>query len=99
MQVYRLLGTLNTFLRRQVLVSELLALGWALKDRNEESDIVTKHKVKLQLEGEGTLLLDASFSGEPEDITPFLDYLDTHSIHYALDLFGDSARLVRRFIK
>ena len=99
MQVYRLLGTLNTQLQRRLLVGALLSCGWELTFSDEDDDALKHKNIQLNIEGEGCILLDASFKGKPEDISSLLDCLDMHPIHYSLDLFGDSARLVRRFIK
>lgn len=99
MQIYRLLGTLNTKQQRKLLVGEFLACGWELTFSHDDDDGLKYKNIQLNVEGEGTMLLDASFKGKPEDISSLLDCLDMHPIHYSLDLFGDSARLVRRFIK
>lgn len=99
MQIYRLLGVLNTQLQRNVLVEKLQSFGWELMFSNEDDDALKHKDIKLNIEGEGTLLLNASFTGKPEDILSLLDCLDKCAIHYSLDLFGDSARLVRRFVK
>lgn len=99
MQVYRLLGTLQTTLLRKVLVARLIACGWAQKTVNDDEDLLRQHNIQLRIEGEGTVLLDASFKGKPEDVSLLLTSLNLLQIHYALDLFGDSARLVRRFVK
>lgn len=99
MQVYRLLGTLTTRLHRKLLVGKLQSYGWELTFSNEDDDALKHKGIQLNLEGEGTLLLNAGFTGKPEDISSLLDCLDSCPIHYSLDLFGDSARLVRRFIK
>lgn len=99
MQIYRLLGTLNSQLQRKLLVKELLSCGWEVTFSKEDEDALKYKNIQLNIEGEGTMLLDASFKGKPEDISSLLDCLDMHPVHYSLDLFGDSARLVRRFIK
>ncbi|SIS75869.1 hypothetical protein [Neptunomonas antarctica] len=99
MQIYKLLGTVQTQQKRQVLVSGLIASGWERSVHNEDEDQLSLGRVRLHLEGESTLLLDAGFTGKPEDITCLIETLDKHPVHYSLDLFGDSARLVRRFIK
>lgn len=99
MQIYRLLGTLNTQLQRKVLVGKLQSFGWELVFSNEDDDGLKHKGVKLNIEGEGTLLLNAGFTGKPEDISSLLGCLDRCATHYSLDLFGDSARLVRRFVK
>jgi len=50
------------------------------------------------------ILLRASYAGEPLSIQPLIDTLarladgESISLEYSLDLFGDAARLVRRFI-
>ncbi|BBB30063.1 hypothetical protein [Neptunomonas japonica] len=99
MQTYRLLGTVNLPLERDSIVSQLVLSGWNLLIHSEDEDVLKKDRIQLNLQGEGTLLLDASFKGMPEDISELVGCFDKHSGHYALDLFGDSARLVRRFIK
>ncbi|WP_028468806.1 hypothetical protein [Neptunomonas japonica] len=99
MQAYRLLGTANLPLERDSIVSQLVLTGWNLLIHSEDEDVLKKGRIQLNLQGEGTLLLDASFKGKPEDISELVSCFDKHSGHYALDLFGDSARLVRRFIK
>ena len=99
MQIYRLLGTINASLERCALVKKLTLSGWVLLAQDDNEDSLKKERVQLSVEGESTLLLDASFKGEPADISELLSFLDQYSNHYALDLFGDSARLVRRFIK
>lgn len=99
MQAYRLLGAVTSSLERNSIVSQLTLSGWVLLTQNEDEDVLKKDSIQLSLQGEGTLLLDASFKGEPEDISELVSCFDKHSGHYALDLFGDSARLVRRFIK
>ena len=99
MQIYRLLGTLNTSLERKVLVGKLQSYGWELMHSKEDDDGLEHKGIQLSVEGEGTLLLNAGFTGKPEDISSLFDCLDMLPIHYSLDLFGDSARLVRRFIK
>lgn len=99
MQIYRLLGTVNTSLERCSLVEKLTLSGWVLLAHNENETSLKKDRIQVSFEGESTLLLDASFKGGPEDISDLICSLEEHSNHYALDLFGDSARLVRRFIK
>jgi hypothetical protein len=80
-------------------VERLIHSGWVLLAQHDNEDSLKKERVQLNIEGESTLLLDASFKGEPVDISDLFGSLDQYSNHYALDLFGDSARLVRRFIK
>ena len=99
MQVYRLLGALNTQINRKLLIEGLQSCGWELTFSNEDDDSLKQKGIQLNMEGEGTILLNASFTGKPEDISPLFDTLDMYPIHYSLDLFGDSARLVRRFAK
>ncbi|WP_293265818.1 hypothetical protein [Neptunomonas sp.] len=99
MQIYRLLGTVNTSLEKCYLVEKLTLLGWVVLTQNENDVLLKKDKIQLSIEGESTLLLNASFKGKPEDISEVIQCLDSYADYYALDLFGDSARLVRRFIK
>jgi hypothetical protein len=99
MQIYRLLGTVNTSLERSALVKKLILSGWVLLAQHDDEDSLKKERIQLHVEGESTLLLDANFKGEPADISELFSSLDQYANHYALDLFGDSARLVRRFIK
>jgi hypothetical protein len=99
MQIYKLLGTVQTQQKRQVLVAGLVKSGWEHSAHNEDEDQLALGHIRLNLEGEATLLLDVGFAGKPEDIVSLIEALDMHPVHYSLDLFGDSARLVRRFIK
>ena len=67
-----------------------------------ESDLLTNDQDNISVGS--PILLRASYAGEPLSIQPLIDTLarladgESISLEYSLDLFGDAARLVRRFI-
>ncbi|MDO6454078.1 hypothetical protein Q4490_10935 [Neptunomonas phycophila] len=114
MQEYRLLGTVTTSLTRQELATHLQALGWRILSADDEETLLHNSPVMLALDSEtessahlskiNSILLSASYEGEPATIEPLINELirlssnDEKPLQFSIDLFGDAARLVRRFI-
>ena len=99
MQEYQLLGTANSAIRRSDLVAALVEAGWSLSYSEDDENRLHKGSMRLSLEGEHTFLISVKYLGLPDDVSALLSILDKLPMSYSLDLFGDAARLVRRFIK
>ncbi len=94
---YKLLGVVQTQLSLREMQITLESLGWSV---HSEYGGVVLHKApfSLTLEGERSVLVEATFSGQPETLEQLMSDLSPLCLSYALDLTGDSARLVRRLI-
>ena len=98
-QDYKLLGTLFSACSLNDIVHALVQQGWQRLTPDEECERLSFNGLNLRCEGQGSMLLELTFSGEVDSVQPFFNCIDTLPVSYSLDLFGDSARLVRRFIR
>jgi len=95
---YKLLGVVQTQLTRLEMQRTLEGAGWSVHSEFDDGVALCNPPFYLSLEGERSVLIEATFSGQPETLERLMADLSPLCFSYALDLTGDSARLVRRLI-
>lgn len=95
-QHYNFLGTLVLPAAMDEPAQHFNALGWQVSDSGDEEWMLRKAPLCAYIEEGQPWLINGFFQGVPANIDILLADLDRLKVPYAIDLFGDAARLVRR---
>lgn len=95
-QRYTFLGTFEPSGGEQELITQLQHVGWLVSQQSAEEWLIQKSPVMAYIEVGQPWLINGAFNGRPADIEVLLADIASLSHCYAIDVFGDAARLVRR---
>lgn len=95
-QRYTFLGTFEPLGVEPELIAQLQHAGWLVSQQSAEEWLLQKAPVTAYIETGQPWLINGAFKGQPADIEVLLADIASLSHCYAIDMFGDAARLVRR---
>lgn len=94
----KLFGNIFTDIKLEVLISQIVLPNWCWAKQSDNEFLLTADRLTMTVEGQQEILVFGELEVDIKVVDEWIALISELPIHFNIDLHGDEARLMRRYL-
>jgi hypothetical protein len=94
----KLFGNIYTDIKLEVLIPQIILPNWKVNKKSDNEFLLTADKLNITVEGQQEILVFGELDIAINVVDEWVELISALPVHFNIDLHGDEARLMRRYL-
>jgi len=94
----KLFGNIYTDIKLDTLIPQITLPCWSVSKKSDNEFLLTANDLSITVEGQLEILIFGELDIDIKVVDEWIEVMSSLPIHFNIDLHGDEARLMRRYL-